>query len=65
MLCCVLVLQENAAADTNTHSFRSSSVMTYSKAGNEPPKVFQATSSTRCAPGGVSVTIHVVFLMCF
>lgn len=27
--------------------------MTYSKVGNEPPKVFQASSSTRCAPGGV------------
>lgn len=47
---------ENAAADTNAHSFRSSSVMTYSKVGNEPPKVFKATSSTRCAPGGIKET---------
>lgn len=45
--------QENICTDSNTHSFSSSSVMTYSKVGNEPPKVFQASSSTRCAPGGV------------
>ncbi|XP_026048938.1 myeloid leukemia factor 1 isoform X2 [Astatotilapia calliptera] len=44
------------SADSNTHSFRSSSVMTYSKVGNEPPKVYQATSSTRCAPGGIKET---------
>ncbi|XP_039865430.1 myeloid leukemia factor 1 isoform X1 [Simochromis diagramma] len=44
------------SADSNTHSFRSSSVMTYSKVGNEPPKVYQATASTRCAPGGIKET---------
>ncbi|XP_006795493.1 myeloid leukemia factor 1 isoform X2 [Neolamprologus brichardi] len=44
------------SADSTTHSFRSSSVMTYSKVGNEPPKVYQATSSTRCAPGGIKET---------
>lgn len=38
------------------HSFSSSSVMTYSKVGNEPPKVFQASSSTRRAPGGIKET---------
>ncbi|KAG7246082.1 hypothetical protein CRUP_002370, partial [Coryphaenoides rupestris] len=37
----------------NGHSFSSSSVTTYSKVGNEPPKVFQASSQTRRAPGGV------------
>ncbi|XP_038154478.1 myeloid leukemia factor 1 isoform X2 [Cyprinodon tularosa] len=47
---------ENLSADSNTHSFRSSSIMTYSKVGNEPPKVFQATSQTRCAPGGIKET---------
>ncbi|XP_012723524.2 myeloid leukemia factor 1 isoform X1 [Fundulus heteroclitus] len=47
---------ENVSADSDTHAFRSSSVMTYSKVGNEPPKVFQATSSTRCAPGGIKET---------
>ncbi|XP_041796226.1 myeloid leukemia factor 1 isoform X2 [Chelmon rostratus] len=47
---------ENMSADPNTHSFSSSSVMTYSKVGNEPPKVFQASSSTRRAPGGIKET---------
>ncbi|XP_053728011.1 myeloid leukemia factor 1 [Synchiropus splendidus] len=46
----------NMSADPNTHSFSSSSVMTYSKVGNDPPKVFQASSSTRCAPGGIKET---------
>ncbi|NXI76107.1 MLF1 factor, partial [Rhipidura dahli] len=35
------------------HSFSSSSMMTYSKMGDEPPKVFQASTQTRTAPGGV------------
>ncbi|XP_051255143.1 myeloid leukemia factor 1 isoform X1 [Dicentrarchus labrax] len=48
---------ENMSTDSqNTHSFSSSSVMTFSKVGNEPPKVFQASSSTRCAPGGIKET---------
>ncbi|XP_070762358.1 myeloid leukemia factor 1 [Enoplosus armatus] len=51
---------ENMSTDTNTHSFSSSSVMTYSKVGNEPPKVFQATSSTRRAPGGIKETRRAV-----
>lgn len=51
---------ESAHTDSNTHSFSSSSVMTYSKVGNEPPKVFQATSSTRRAPGGIKETRHAV-----
>lgn len=44
------------SSNLNGHSFRSSSVMTYSKVGNEPAKVFQACSSTRRAPGGVKET---------
>ncbi|MEQ2239247.1 hypothetical protein ILYODFUR_002526 [Ilyodon furcidens] len=51
---------ENVPADSNSHSFSSSSVMTYSKAGNEPPKVFQATSLTRCAPGGIKETCQAI-----
>ncbi|XP_034081435.1 myeloid leukemia factor 1 isoform X1 [Gymnodraco acuticeps] len=47
---------ENTSTDSNSHSFSSSSVMTYSKVGNEPPKVFQASSSTRQAPGGIKET---------
>ncbi|XP_056123943.1 myeloid leukemia factor 1 isoform X2 [Rhinichthys klamathensis goyatoka] len=48
--------RENMASDSNSHSFSSSSVMTYSKMGNEAPKVFQASSQTRCAPGGLKET---------
>ncbi|XP_061637450.1 myeloid leukemia factor 1 isoform X1 [Phyllopteryx taeniolatus] len=48
---------ENMSTDANTHSFSSSSVMTYSKVGNEPPKVFQVSSSTRRAPGDVKETV--------
>lgn len=51
---------ENMSTDSNTHSFSSSSVMTYSKVGNEPPKVFQASSSTRRAPGGITETRRAV-----
>ncbi|XP_027789734.1 myeloid leukemia factor 1 isoform X3 [Marmota flaviventris] len=42
--------------DPNGHSFCSSSVMTYSKVGDEPPKVFQASTQTRMAPGGIKET---------
>ncbi|NXG04464.1 MLF1 factor, partial [Sakesphorus luctuosus] len=38
------------------HTFSSSSVMTYSKVGDEPAKVFQASAQTRTAPGGVKET---------
>ncbi|NWH90613.1 MLF1 factor, partial [Aegithalos caudatus] len=38
------------------HSFSSSSVLSYSKVGDEPAKVFQAASQTRTAPGGVKET---------
>ncbi|NWI92572.1 MLF1 factor, partial [Pitta sordida] len=38
------------------HTFSSSSMMTYSKVGDEPPKVFQASSQTRTAPGGLKET---------
>ncbi|XP_073673830.1 myeloid leukemia factor 1 isoform X3 [Garra rufa] len=48
--------QGNMASDSNNHSFSSSSVMTYSKMGDEPAKVFQASSQMRCAPGGIKET---------
>ncbi|XP_037697838.1 myeloid leukemia factor 1 [Choloepus didactylus] len=44
------------SVDPNGHSFCSSSVMTYSKVGDEPPKVFQASTQTRTAPGGIKET---------
>ncbi|XP_023817281.1 myeloid leukemia factor 1 [Oryzias latipes] len=49
---------DNLSTDSNTHAFSSSSVMTYSKVGDEPPKVFKATSSTRQAPGGIKETLR-------
>uniref|UniRef100_A0A6I8PCX7 Myeloid leukemia factor 1 n=1 Tax=Ornithorhynchus anatinus TaxID=9258 RepID=A0A6I8PCX7_ORNAN len=42
--------------NSDGHSFSSSSIMTYSKVGDEPPKVFQASTQTRRAPGGIKET---------
>ncbi|KAM8817990.1 myeloid leukemia factor 1 isoform 2-T2 [Rhynchonycteris naso] len=49
-------LTDNLSVDPHGHSFTSSSVMTYSKVGDEPPKVFQALTQTRRAPGGIKET---------
>ncbi|XP_028002304.1 myeloid leukemia factor 1 isoform X2 [Eptesicus fuscus] len=49
-------LTGNLSMDPNGHSFTSSSVMTYSKVGDEPPRVFQASTQTRQAPGGIKET---------
>jgi len=38
----------------NCHSFTSSSVMTYTTDETGRPQIYQASSSTRTAPGGVS-----------
>ena len=42
------------ANDPNTYSYSSSSVMSYSSDGRGEPKYFQASKSTKKAPGGVS-----------
>jgi len=42
------------STDPNSHSYMQSSVMSYSNTGQGAPKVYQATSATRQAPGGVS-----------
>ncbi|NXX89906.1 MLF1 factor, partial [Centropus bengalensis] len=47
---------DDLSVQPDGHTFSSSSVMTYSKIGNEPPKVFQASAQTRTAPGGVKET---------
>ncbi|NXH17849.1 MLF1 factor, partial [Bucco capensis] len=47
---------DDLSVHPDAHTFRSSSVMTYSKVGDEPPKVFQASAQTRTAPGGVKET---------
>ena len=42
-------------SDPNVHSYSSSSVMTFSSdGGGGRPRVYQASSSTRAGPGGVS-----------
>ncbi|XP_053315332.1 myeloid leukemia factor 1 isoform X2 [Spea bombifrons] len=51
---------EGLSDTSDIHSFHSSSVMTYSKTGDEPPKIFQATSQTRKAPGGIKETKRAV-----
>ncbi|KAM7160000.1 myeloid leukemia factor 1 isoform 4-T4 [Macrochelys suwanniensis] len=55
----MLELQRNfdhLSLNPDAHSFSSSSVMTYSKIGDEPPKVFQASAQTCTAPGGIKET---------
>ncbi|XP_053456218.1 myeloid leukemia factor 1 isoform X2 [Nycticebus coucang] len=47
---------DHLSMEPHGHSFCSSSVMTYSKVGDEPPKVFQASTQTRRAPGGIKET---------
>ncbi|XP_041418210.1 myeloid leukemia factor 1 L homeolog isoform X2 [Xenopus laevis] len=49
-------MMEGLSEDSGAHSFKSSSVMTYSKTGDEPAKVFQSTSQTSRAPGGIKET---------
>jgi hypothetical protein len=52
----VYLFQENARNDPNAHVFSQSSVYSYTNTGGEGsrPRVYQATSSVRQAPGGVS-----------
>lgn len=47
---------ERLANDPNAHSYSSSSVMSYSNTGAGAPQYYQASSSTRQAPGGVRET---------
>ena len=49
-------------ANGNMHSYSSSTVMSYTNDGRGQPKVYQATTSTRQAPGGV---IFFIFKICF
>ena len=54
------------ANDPNTYSFSSSSVMSYSSDGQGQPKYFQATKSTKKAPGGVGIAVpgvHTIFIL--
>lgn len=49
-------LHSRADSDPNMHSFSSSSVMTYSNDGKSEPKYYQASTSTRRAPGHIRET---------
>jgi len=54
MLCIVRTVQESVPNDPNSHSYSQSTVMSYSNTGDGAPKIYQATSASRQAPGGVS-----------
>ncbi|XP_062900972.1 myeloid leukemia factor 1 [Mobula hypostoma] len=47
---------KNTSQYPNDHSLNTSTVMSYSKVGNEPPKVFQASSHVHHVPGGLKET---------
>ena len=55
--CVLLFIQERMANDPNSYSYSSSTVMSYSNDGRGEPKYFQASKSTKRAPGGVSFSI--------
>ena len=61
-----VIQQERMANDPNTFSYSSSSVMSYSNDGRGEPKYFQATKSTKKAPGGVGSSLlkFVSFILC-
>ena len=44
------------APNPNCHSFSSSSIMTMTSTPDGRPQVYQESTSTRCAPGGVKET---------
>ncbi|XP_067897546.1 myeloid leukemia factor 1 isoform X2 [Heterodontus francisci] len=48
------------SSDSSGHSLNSSSVMTYAKVGNEPPRIFQASSHVHNVPGGIKETRRAV-----
>lgn len=47
---------ETVKGDPNSHCYMQSSVMSYSNDGSGQPKVYQASTSTRQAPGGIRET---------
>ncbi|XP_035696371.1 myeloid leukemia factor 1-like isoform X5 [Branchiostoma floridae] len=53
-------MAQGAQNDPNCYSYSSSNFYSYSNTGNGPPKVYQASSSTRNAPGGVKETRRTV-----
>ncbi|XP_078696042.1 myeloid leukemia factor 2-like isoform X6 [Branchiostoma floridae x Branchiostoma belcheri] len=53
-------MAHGAQNDPNCYSYSSSNFYSYSNTGNGPPRVYQASSSTRNAPGGVKETRRTV-----
>jgi len=51
---------EHISSDPNTQVYSSSSVMTYSNTGDGKPKIYQASSQMRQAPGGVKETRQMI-----
>nr|XP_033815192.1 myeloid leukemia factor 1 [Geotrypetes seraphini] len=47
---------DQVTGGSDIHSFNSSSVRTYSKVGDGPPKIYEASNQTRMAPGGIKET---------
>lgn len=52
--------KEQIVSDPNAQVYSSSSVMSYSNTGDGKPKIYQASSQMRQAPGGVKETRHMV-----
>ncbi|KAK2868769.1 hypothetical protein Q7C36_000640 [Tachysurus vachellii] len=52
--------RNNEILPPDSHTFSSSSFMTYSKVGDEPAKVFKASTETLSAPGGIKETRRAV-----
>ncbi|XP_051874207.1 myeloid leukemia factor 1 isoform X2 [Pristis pectinata] len=51
---------KNAPYHPNDHTLNTSTVMSYAKVGNEPAKVFQASSHVHRVPGGLKETRRAV-----
>lgn len=59
----MLEMQRNikhGPCSTDDHTLNTSTVMSYAKVGNEPPKVFQASTHVHRVPGGIRETRRAV-----
>ena len=50
------LIQDNIESNPNGFSYSSHQVMSYSNDGRNPPKYYEASSSTKQGPGGVKET---------
>ncbi|XP_078266187.1 myeloid leukemia factor 1 [Rhinoraja longicauda] len=51
---------KHGSCNTDDHTLNTSTVMSYAKVGNEPPKVFQASTHVHHVPGGIKETRRAV-----